>query len=79
MTHPTQLERIVSDQIATENSEIHEIDDMSSLQRADSKFDVALQWLDHSVPLDYLRLVPEDIFFLSVNVTWTETRPNKSK
>ena len=41
--------------------------DMTSVQQLDSSFDIVLQCLDHSVPWDYIRLVSEDLFFLSVD------------
>lgn len=40
---------------------------MNSSQHRDSDIDIVLQCLDHSVPWDYLRLVPEDLYFLSVD------------
>ena len=52
---------------ATGNWERHEIEEMTSTQQLDSGFDIVLQCMDHSVPWDYMRLVPEDLFFLSVD------------
>lgn len=58
---------IVADLISTGNWERHEIEGMNSIQQLDLGFDVVLQSLDHSVSWDFIRLVPEDLFFLSVD------------
>lgn len=40
---------------------------MNSIQQLDLGFDVVLQSLDHSVSWEFIRLVPEDLFFLSMD------------
>ena len=52
---------------ATGNWERHEIEEMTGTQQLDSGFDIVLQCMDHSGPRDYMKLLPEDLFFLSVD------------
>lgn len=40
---------------------------MNGRQHLDSDIDIVVQCLDHSVPWDFMRLVPEDLYFLSVD------------